>query len=44
MIDPIKDPKKLREESLKDLSPKDRDFIKWFTEKYKEQLEWPKDH
>jgi hypothetical protein len=43
MIDPMKDPKKLREESLKDLSPRDRDFIDQFTREYKEQLKWPKD-
>jgi len=43
MIDPMKDPKKLREESLKDLSPRDRDFIDQFTREYKEQLKWPND-
>jgi hypothetical protein len=38
----MKDPKNLKEQALKDLSPKDRDFIERLTREYKEQLQWPK--
>jgi len=42
MIDPMKDPKKLAEQSLNDLSPRDREFIKQFKEEYKDNQKWLK--
>ena len=44
MIDPMKDPKKIHEQALGDLSPRDRDFIERFTREYKEQMKWLKDN
>lgn len=36
------DPKKLTEQSLGDLSQRDKDFIEWFKRQYKEHLDWLK--